>query len=605
MEDKLMIYVAGNPDAYPLEYYDSQTESYEGVIPELFREFSQESVYDVVYYPADGEDHRQEFAETLQVDLLSGYGADDAAPEGASGAEMFRIMQDGQESSYYVFITKAAPEGLREDLTSYLSSVSPAQISGYLADTALYHKANETNHLTVYALIFIIIILVCTIILIIKRYGRKLRELRQYLETDAMTGLGNAEYFERNYDLLTNNKTKTLYQVVYFYVDIDHLYRMCNSREVDTFLQYCAEKIKEKTAGNEVLAKVSENGFALLKFSGNGKNLDQWLSPIFASFHEYAMEKGRPYDLCVSVGIYPIKENDRNLKEMAYNALECAQMARREQKKYLVCTEELMRSVMQMRYLQESMNSAFEKKEFQLYLQFYVDAHSFRIVGGEALSRWNHPQKGIIMPGVFVPLMEQEKMISRLDYYCLERACEFLEELWQKEIDTFFISCNFSRETFSSVDFVQKCKGVMDTFHFPKELLIFEITESVSVKSATQVQKNILEMKKYGVKIALDDFGEGFSSFYDIQQYPIDGVKLDKGLIDDVLTSGGDAIVRAMIQVGHELGMTILAEGVETEEQVQALQKMNCDVIQGFRFYVPLPDWDAKKRLLEDFEHLK
>lgn len=605
MEDKIMIYVAGNPDAYPLEYYDSQTESYEGVIPELFREFSQESVYDVVYYPDDGEDHREEFAETLQVDLLSGYGADDAAPEGASGAELFCILRDGQEVSYYVFMTKAAPEGLRKDLTAYLASVSPAQISGYLTDTALYYRANETNYLTVYPLVFIIIILVCTIILMGKRYKRKLEGLRQYLETDAMTGLGNAEYFERKYDLLINNRTKTLYQIVYFYVDIDHLYRMGNSREVDEFLQYCAEKIREKTEGNEVLAKVSDNGFALLRFTGHAQSMEQWLSPVFASFHEYAVEKGRPFDLSVSVGVYPIKENDRNLKEMAYNALECAQMARREQKKYLVCTEELMRSVMQMRYLQESMNSAFEKKEFQLYLQFYVDAHSFRIVGGEALSRWNHPQKGIIMPGVFVPLMEQEKMISRLDYYCLERACEFLEELWQKRIDTFFISCNFSRETFSSVDFAQSCKRIMDAFHFPKELLIFEITESASVKNAAQVQRNILEMKKYGVRIALDDFGEGFSSFYDIQQYPIDGVKLDKGLIDDVLTVGGNAIVRAMIQVGHELGMTILAEGVETEEQVQALQKMNCDVIQGFRFFVPLPDWDAKKHLLADFEHLK
>nr|WP_243423750.1 GGDEF domain-containing phosphodiesterase [Anaerotignum lactatifermentans] len=439
-------------------------------------------------------------------------------------------------------------------------------------------------------------------ILIVRRYKNKLFRFREYLETDEATGLGNQDYFIRKFDQLTNNKTKTLYQIVYFYVDYDHLYRICNREQADEFMRYCAEKIKERTQGNEVLARVADNGFSVLKFAGTAQDLHQWIITLFREIHAYSVKQGRPYDMSISVGVYPIKENDRNLREMLYNALECAQIARRGENLYLTCTDSLMRTVMEERYLQESMDKAFVNKEFQLYLQFYVEAGSFRVVGGEALSRWNHPQKGIIMPSVFVPLMEKEKMISRLDYYCLERVCEFLEHLWKKQIDSFFISCNFSRDTFSSADFVDQCKRIMAPFDFPKELLIFEITESAAAKSVAQVQENILALRSYGVRIALDDFGEGFSSFYDIQQYPIDGVKLDKGLVDDILSPSGSAIVRAMIQVGHELGMTILAEGVETEEQVYALQKMNCDVIQGFHFYVPLPYWDAEKRLLEEYQ---
>ena len=104
-----------------------------------------------------------------------------------------------------------------------------------------------------------------------------------------------------------------------------------------------------------------------------------------------------------------------------------------------------------------------------------------------------------------------------------------------------------------------------------------------------------------GISVALDDFGEGFTSFYDLQKYPVKGLKLDKGLVDGALTPSGRAILRAMIQVGHELGMTILAEGVENDSQAQALVDLKCDVIQGFRYCVPLPDWEARRRILELF----
>ena len=110
-----------------------------------------------------------------------------------------------------------------------------------------------------------------------------------------------------------------------------------------------------------------------------------------------------------------------------------------------------------------------------------------------------------------------------------------------------------------------------------------------------------MELKKYGVSIALDDFGEGFTSFYDLQKYQIDGIKLDKGLIDNMFSKSGNAILRAMVQVGHSLNMTILAEGVETDEQAEELKAIGCDVIQGFCFFVPMPDWEAKDRILKEF----
>ena len=115
------------------------------------------------------------------------------------------------------------------------------------------------------------------------------------------------------------------------------------------------------------------------------------------------------------------------------------------------------------------------------------------------------------------------------------------------------------------------------------------------------MQENISELKKFGVSVVLDDFGEGFTSFYDLQKYNIDGVKLDKGLVDQILTPRGKTILKYMVKVGHELQITILAEGVENEEQVNVLQEIGCDVIQGYYFYYPMPDWEAKTKILQQF----
>ena len=250
--------------------------------------------------------------------------------------------------------------------------------------------------------------------------------------------------------------------------------------------------------------------------------------------------------------------------------------------------------------LLSSVEQALDGQEFQLFIQFYADAKSLEIVGGEALSRWLHPEQGLLPPGVFVPLLEQEGLTYRLDYHCLRCSCEFLQRMADRNIKDFFLSCNFSRETFSSPDFVERCTEIVGNYSFPRELLILELTESVLVKDLSTIRANMLALKEYGLRIALDDFGEGFSSFSDLQECPVDGIKLDKKLVDNMSTSIGGSILRAMIQIGHELGLTILAEGVETPAQAQALKELNCDVIQGFHFSAPLPQAEAEEKLLKE-----
>ena len=269
---------------------------------------------------------------------------------------------------------------------------------------------------------FIIILLICTIIFVVRRYKKRLKTVHKYIETDELTGIGNTEYLTRKFQQLINNKEKVFYQNVFLYIDTDRLHRIGNSQEVDAFFQFCAQILQKHVTGHDILAKVSYSGFVILKYMKNAENLDSWISLVFKDINSYTKTHSKPFGLSVSAGVYQIKSGDRNIKEIVFNSMQCARMAQKEDKMYLICTEEILRSFAEKRQLQSNIEQAFARHEFQLYIQFYVEPDTYKIVGGEALSRWNHPQKGIIMPDVFVPLMEKEKNISRLDYYSLEES---------------------------------------------------------------------------------------------------------------------------------------------------------------------------------------
>lgn len=595
VEEKTLIYVAGNPDAYPLEYFDKDTQTYAGVIPELLAEFSDQSTYEIVYYEADGTDHREELAQQKQVDLFSGYEAEEEQLENTGVVTLFP-----GENAYALYFTEAAPDAFQSNLRAYLEQVSPAEVTGLLMASVETPPNTQGMYWTMGAMGAALLVMAAVLLLTVRRYRRRLKESQQNVETDETTGLGNMEYLERYYKQYINDKNRILYQAVYFYVDTDRLRRLSSGQETDEFLRYCAVVLGEYTQDSDILARVSEHGFIMLKLTGGTDKTDAWLTAILDRIHDYAKLYSKPYETNIYAGIYALRAEDRDLNEIIFQASQGAYGAEKEDCRYLRCSKGMMDQFMQERHLQASIEQAFAQKEFQLYIQFYVDAANFAVVGGEALSRWKHPQKGVLLPSMFIPLMEREKMISRLDYYCLKEVCFFLKGLLKEGVDTFFVSCNFSRDTFAAADFVQKVQEIMNGFTFPRELLILEITESVSVRNAAQIRQNIIALKKYGVRVALDDFGEGFTSFYDLQKYPIDGIKLDKGLVDHVTTPIGTAILKAMIQVGHELNMTILAEGVETDEQVRAQQEIHCDVIQGFRFSHPMPQWEANAQIIQN-----
>lgn len=237
---------------------------------------------------------------------------------------------------------------------------------------------------------------------------------------------------------------------------------------------------------------------------------------------------------------------------------------------------------------------AVKDGQFQVHLQFVVEGNSGRIAGAEALSRWDHPQMGLLYPQSYIGLMEKTKIISELDFYMLEEACRLLE-LWQGWDKASRLSCNIARITLESAGFPQRVEEIAGKYSFEHSRLILEITEDILENDRKAALRNVSQCKEMGFRLALDDLGGGFTNFFDLQHYPADIAKIDRSILGAAVDPRGAKVLQGMIDLVHRLDMVALCEGVETEAQVSLLRQMGCDFMQGFHFYRPLPKEEANR----------
>jgi len=235
--------------------------------------------------------------------------------------------------------------------------------------------------------------------------------------------------------------------------------------------------------------------------------------------------------------------------------------------------------------LESNLRSALERSEFFVQYQPLVAIQDFHLVGMEALVRWQHPSLGVLYPGEFITLTEENGMIIALGDWILRTACA-QNKLWQDAgLTPMCLSVNFSARQFQQPTFIADVSQILKDTNLDPRWLELELTESSIMKDPEEAIEKLHELKLMGIKVAIDDFGTGYSSLNYLKRFPIDTLKIDKSFVSDVCKDPHDtSIVRAIINLGHALDLTVIAEGVETKEQLQYLSALECDVVQGFLF---------------------
>ena len=436
---------------------------------------------------------------------------------------------------------------------------------------------------------FVIAMFLMIILLIAKLYKLQIKsKISQRI--DSNTGLGNFAYFEHRFVNDIPDALRNMYYVMYIiigsnYLDVYH--RNCKFADV---VKHTASVLTDFAKHNEIAARITDNGFVYAFVSNNITEADNIANELIEKLNAYTKNSSKNNRNVFHAAIYNLDLSDRNPEFVLFNLRRnCIKLAETDNQ-IVFCDEEVMNSVHKEQETIERISRGFENREFKPHLQFIVDNKTKKIVSAEALSRWHHPDEGILAPGKYIEIMVSSGLITEHDFYIFDMVCSQLE-IWSNNEDFkhISISCNFTRVTLSEDGFAERIKEIADKYSFDRSKLIMEITEDAIEIDIKKAKKNISKCRQMGFTIALDDLGSGYTSLANLCDYSIDVVKIDRDILLKTDTQKGKELFEGIIALSRSLNLRVVCEGVETNEQNDFVSASNCDYVQGWYFSKALP----------------
>jgi diguanylate cyclase (GGDEF)-like protein/PAS domain S-box-containing protein len=433
-------------------------------------------------------------------------------------------------------------------------------------------------------------ILICQDVTERKRSDEQVRYMAYY---DDMTGLPNRRLFKDHLNERLRLCKEEGHKVAVFYLDIDRFKLVNDSFGHDygnMLLLQLAERFTRCLTAEDFLARTEGDEFAF--FYSNVEDVNDVMT-VIAEINR-VLEKPfllEQYELHVtaSIGVAISSEDTDEADElMKYADIALARAKEKGRNDFQIFNSDMKSVSINRLRLENELRRALVNEEFVLYYQPQVDIGSGRIVGVEALIRWNHPDKGMVMPNHFISLAEESGLIVPIGEWVLRAACK-QNKTWQSEgYAPIPISVNLSMRQFFQHNLKGKIKHVLEQTELDPQYLELEITESMTMDVDHAIQ-SLLELKELGVNVSIDDFGTGYSSLYYLKKFPIDKLKIDRSFVRDIMIDPNDAaIVATIIAMTHHLNLKVIAEGVETEDQLKFLYQNRCNEVQGYWFSPPV-----------------
>ena len=425
---------------------------------------------------------------------------------------------------------------------------------------------------------------------------KRAEEHIQYLAFyDPLTNLPNRVLLEDRVNQIIATAKRENSRAAVIFIDLDHFKTINDSlghQAGDKILIEVSKRLKRSVREQDTVARQSGDEFIIVLPSLNTaadaafvteKILEELTLPYYIGDNEFRLTAS------IGVSIYP--EDGDNFSRLVMNAdaaMYHAKESGRNNTQFFV--DEMNRRAAELLALETRLRRAIEREEFELHYQPQVDLQSGDIVSLEALVRWRDPEHGMISPAEFIPVAEERNLIDAIGHWVLREACR-QNRAWQDAgLPKLAVAVNISAVQFRRRDLVQEIADVLRETGLDARYLELEVTETTVMHDAEQLIWTLEQLRALGVHLAIDDFGTGYSSLSYLKRFAIDKIKIDRSFIRDIPADQDDhSIVRAIIGLGKQLNLIVVAEGVETSEQLAALRDSDCDALQGFYFSRPLP----------------
>jgi diguanylate cyclase (GGDEF)-like protein/PAS domain S-box-containing protein len=422
---------------------------------------------------------------------------------------------------------------------------------------------------------------------------------------DALTGLPNRLLFHDRLQMAIAHANRKGLHLAVMFLDLDNFKDINDSlghHVGDLLLEKVARRISRWVRGEDTVARLGGDEFIMLLLgSEKGVQAEKVAQRILHSLAEPFYIKEHELFITGSIGITIYPTDGKDPQTLLSNAdLAMYQAKDQGRSTYRLFTREMNQKVMQRVSMEAALRQALEKGEFRVYYQPQVDLETGAMVGAEALLRWKRPGMGILGPDEFIPLAESTGLIVPIGEWVLAQAC-FQARTWHDQgFKGLLVSVNLSPRQFQQPNLVSQIKSILKQTRLDPACLELEVTESVVMQNVDEAIQIMSRLCKLGVRLSLDDFGRGYSSLYYLKRFPMHTLKIDRSFVRDItLDQAGAAIVNTIIDMSGNLSLKVVAEGVETKEQLNFLRHNRCDQIQGFLFCRPIPQKDLTALMTE------
>lgn len=498
-----------------------------------------------------------------------------------------RFMPLGERSSAVLYEEEGAELGTPVDIEMKIRTGGTVFIKDYPYGPG-YSEEEIQTHRFIFREIFI-------------QYNRTLAQcmLEKIMNTDINTGVANQNslmYYAVN--LIKNGRIGDYTGIFFNIHNFKYVNKVFDYSQGDVILRNYAHMVKSYLDSDEEIARLGGDNFVVICRNENASDFISKIKDVHMS-HEFRSVK-RELQLGVTAGIACLEGVDKPREVMARTSIAYQAARKTGAGSIVVYTKEIQKQLMDDQEILAAFPQALAAGEFVVYYQPKVRIADKSIYGAEALVRWVRDGQ-VVTPARFIPQFEREGSVCRLDYYMLEQVCGFLKSRLDKGLKIVPVSVNFSRRHLEEGDLVERITGTIDRFGIDRSYIEIELTESEDYQNYEIMSSVIGRLKERGISTSIDDFGTGFSSLNMIKKVDLDTIKIDKSLIpfDDVNNNKHQDIVMfaSIIDLIGRLGKKSVAEGVETTQQLDYLEKLGCDIVQGYVFDKPLPKDEFEQRL--------
>jgi diguanylate cyclase (GGDEF)-like protein/PAS domain S-box-containing protein len=424
---------------------------------------------------------------------------------------------------------------------------------------------------------------------------------------DELTNLPNRRLYIKNAVSLINQAKKGLskHQIAFMFLDLDR-FKLVNDilghSNGDLLLKQAADRLKSCLEPGDLVARMGGDEFMFLipRILGEDQIIRR-VDKLITLFQQPFNMNGYQFHITTSIGVALYPDDAQDIETLMIHADTAMYKAKhRGKNRYAIYSSDMNNRSHEKITMEASLRKALRNNEFRLYYQTQVDIKTGEIKGVEALIRWHHPERGIITPSYFIPLAEETGLIIQIDQWVLRAAC-LQNKKWQNEgLPHFRVAVNLSSQQFSNDALIHSVDEVLMESQMDPKYLELEITETMTM----DVEYTIVTLKKLherGIQISIDDFGTGYSSLNYLKKFSINRLKIDQSFVRDISNpnSNDSDIVGTIIAMAHNLGLEVIAEGVEGKDQLRYLQYQGCNEVQGYYFSKPIPSEEFEQNYVK------